>query len=954
MTHLRTLGAALLLPALAALAGAADTPLAAGKTKFLGSAYSTAQATDFAKYFNQVTPENAGKWGSVEATRDVMNWTELDAAYQFAKNNGCKFRFHILVWGSQQPAWIDALSTAEKLEEIKEWYAAVAARYPDLDYVEVVNEPLHAPPNGETIAFSTVKAANYSDALGGTGASGWEWVLRSFRLARQYFPGKKLVLNEYGLLNDAGSMGRYVGIVNLLKAENLVDVVSVQAHSFEIKDPSTATLTANLETLAATGLPVMVTEMDIDDTTAKPQLADYQRIFPLFWEHPSVVGITLWGFRPGMWRDSYGATLVNADGSEKPAMVWLKEYVRNNAPVITAGQSFTIAPATPNNTILGVVQATDADAGAVLRDWTVAGGTGSAAVAIDAATGALRLSDSSRLDFNANASYTVSLRVSDGIGRSVATDVTLVRGNQPVFSTQPAAVSVTKGGNATFTAAASGTPAYQWQYSRDGENFAAIAGANTASHAVSGVAYAASGYYRVVATNSSGTANSNAVRLDVVPPAVATVRADGFGAGASGGSGTGSVALTVTTAAELRAAAGASGPRVITVAGTLDIGTLDVTSQKTIQGADADAALLGTLRLGAGVGNVVIRGLTLSSAVGDSLAILGASHVLVTRCTFLDSAGQQLRIASGADLVTVSWCEFGLSSPALNPRNSVLIGTAGAESRALRVTLHHNWWTANVGQHMPLAVYGQVHLFSNLLEATASTAGTAADNQTELLAEHNLYNGVRTPLSRLQSNTALAAGRIRALGQVYADCTGNAPDAGTDKVFSPAYSYALTDAASVAASVSAGAGNNGGVGYTEPAATSASISGPAAAVKPGASLTLTASATGLTAASYQWRLDNAPLAGRTSATLTATMDSTLAGTYTVVVSPAAGDAVVSAPFVVTLGTADSGGGSSGGGSSGGGSSSGGGGGGALGWGLLCGLAGFGFARRRLLGAGGRR
>ena len=33
-------------------------------------------------YFDQLTPENAGKWGSVEGTRDVMNWTDLDTAYQ--------------------------------------------------------------------------------------------------------------------------------------------------------------------------------------------------------------------------------------------------------------------------------------------------------------------------------------------------------------------------------------------------------------------------------------------------------------------------------------------------------------------------------------------------------------------------------------------------------------------------------------------------------------------------------------------------------------------------------------------------------------------------------------------------------------------------------------------------------------------------------------------------------
>lgn len=135
---------------------------------------------NFTAYWNQVTPENAGKWGSVEATRDVMNWAELDAAYALAKNNGFPFRVHTLIWGNQQPAWIEALPAAAQLEEITEWFAAVAARYPDIDFIDVVNEPLHDPPDGPGDGA-------YIEALGGAGASGWEWVLQSFRLARQYF-----------------------------------------------------------------------------------------------------------------------------------------------------------------------------------------------------------------------------------------------------------------------------------------------------------------------------------------------------------------------------------------------------------------------------------------------------------------------------------------------------------------------------------------------------------------------------------------------------------------------------------------------------------------------------------------------------------------------------------------------------------------------------------------------
>jgi len=303
---------------------AQGAPLAAGQGKFLGSAYSPPQAKDFASYWNKVTPENAGKWGEVEAVRDVMDWRGVDAAYRFAREHGFPFHYHVLVWGNQQPEWIEKLPPAEQREEIEEWFAAVAQRYPDADFVEVVNEPLHDPPSKDDEG-----GGNYLEALGGAGASGWDWILESFRMARRYFPHSKLLINDYSITNTPADAKRYREIVDLLNREQLLDGIGVQAHSF-----STTTETpmpvhkASLDLLAASGLPIYVTELDIDGKRDAGQLASYRRVFPVFWEHPAVAGITLWGFRPGLWRGSYGANLVRKDGSERPALAWLRGYVR--------------------------------------------------------------------------------------------------------------------------------------------------------------------------------------------------------------------------------------------------------------------------------------------------------------------------------------------------------------------------------------------------------------------------------------------------------------------------------------------------------------------------------------------------------------------------------------------------------------------------------------------------
>jgi endo-1,4-beta-xylanase len=304
-------------------------PLAAGQQKFLGSTYSPAQAKDFASYWNKVTPENAGKWGSVEAVRGQMDWRALDDAYRFAREHRFFFHLHVLVWGEQQPEWLRALSTAEQRAAIEHWFDAVAARYPDADFVEVVNEPLHHPPSAKT-----KDGGGYIEALGGSGASGWDWIVEAFRLARARFPHAKLLLNDYSISKSDEDTRRYRAIVDLLHAKNLIDGIGLQEHAFETTPGVPMSVhRANLDQLAASGVPIYVTEMDIDGPTDAQQLRDYQRVFPVFWKHRAVQGITLWGFRPGLWRSKQGANLVREDGSERPALGWLHGYVRGvNGP----------------------------------------------------------------------------------------------------------------------------------------------------------------------------------------------------------------------------------------------------------------------------------------------------------------------------------------------------------------------------------------------------------------------------------------------------------------------------------------------------------------------------------------------------------------------------------------------------------------------------------------------
>ena len=440
-----------------------------GKDKWLGSVNELTREL-FPRYFNQVTPENAGKWGSAAGTSRTaaMRWGNLDAAYSFAQTNTMKFNFHVLVWGNQQPTWMAALPADEQLVEIKKWFAAVAERYPNIEWLQVVNEPLHDPPDC-TPPFnqgnSCNASGNYARALGGangTDGTGWDWILNAFRLAKQYFPNTKLMINDYSITNNDADTGRYLQIINLLKAENLIDTIGVQGHAFSTTG-NMAQHKANLDRLAATGLPIQVTELDIDGQASggvpgdEVQLRNYRRIVPTFWQHPAVEGITVWGWRqPNHWRNAQNAPIVLSDDTPKPAALWLYNYVRGIAPTVPAGQSLTLNDV---NAPVGAVQAEDW-ASTINRTnlrtftWRITGGNDAGIFAIAPATGALTLAKPQLLD--ELTTYTLKVRVSDGFHESAETEVAVVTGDLPNVAdgaaggTVPATLALTLGAPASF------------------------------------------------------------------------------------------------------------------------------------------------------------------------------------------------------------------------------------------------------------------------------------------------------------------------------------------------------------------------------------------------------------------------------------------------------------------------------------------------------------------------
>lgn len=299
----------------AAAARSACAPIAQGASKYLGNTTTDRNIlADFGTYWNQIVPEVEGRWQYVEGLRDSMNWKGLDSISSYSKTHGIPWTFQSLLWGSTLPAWMSLPADTLKTE-IEEWFTLAGARYPEVATVVVVNEALpgHAYP------------ARFAPALGGAGSSGYDWMIKAFQMARTAFPHAKLILNDYNTIEYATDNAAFLKSVRALLAANApIDGIGTQAH--EAYTRPVDTLRKYLDSLAGTGLPIYVTEYDIAVSDDAKQDSILEAQFPLFWNHPRVAGITCWGYVEGRtWRTGTG--LRNLDGTERPALVWLRNYV---------------------------------------------------------------------------------------------------------------------------------------------------------------------------------------------------------------------------------------------------------------------------------------------------------------------------------------------------------------------------------------------------------------------------------------------------------------------------------------------------------------------------------------------------------------------------------------------------------------------------------------------------
>jgi len=274
------------------------------------------------KHFNTATSENDMKWSLIHPQPDQYNWEPADRFVDFAEKNNMVPIGHCLVWHVQVPRWTfrddsgNLLTRDALLARMKDHIMSVVGRYKGrIKGWDVVNEALKDD--------GTLRNSRWLRIIGeGSEEKQYDFIAKAFEYAHQADPNAELYYNDYSLDTKKEKCDGAVAIVKHLKSKGLrIDGVGIQLHS-GLDYPDKESLEYSIAALAATGVKVMITELDIrtrtrgyrgadisrinrqstsdsnaaDDETQQKLAQKYTELFSVFLKHKNDISrVTFWG-----------------------------------------------------------------------------------------------------------------------------------------------------------------------------------------------------------------------------------------------------------------------------------------------------------------------------------------------------------------------------------------------------------------------------------------------------------------------------------------------------------------------------------------------------------------------------------------------------------------------------------------------------------------------------------
>lgn len=332
--------------------GIANAQLNQNSCKFLGNITTRGQVQPnvgnlkYENLWDQLTPENETKWGSI-ANKEVQsvdealsswNWRSADSEYQWCKQNGVQFKFHCLLWTSQYPSYLANFTGDRLKKQIDIWFEAVSRKYPDLTVMDVVNEAIIGHAEGDNNGQAKTFKNNLANAMSpGSQPSDYKWITEAFKLARKFFPNTILIYNDYNTFT--WQKNDFINLVStLVKQGAPIDAYGHQSHDLDdyYKSYNISNFGSTLKEIhnsitqqGGRELQCYITEFDISQGDENTYETIMKNTFKPMWEADFVAGITIWGFVNGAtWRDNTG--LVTAQGQDRSGMKWLRNYMASD------------------------------------------------------------------------------------------------------------------------------------------------------------------------------------------------------------------------------------------------------------------------------------------------------------------------------------------------------------------------------------------------------------------------------------------------------------------------------------------------------------------------------------------------------------------------------------------------------------------------------------------------
>ena len=311
-----------------------DTLKAAGsdRGKLVGTAVQTSllggaqYGTVVAREFNYLTAEYEMKWNIVEPSPGSTNFGAGDAIVGYAASNGMRVKGHTLIWHGAVPSWLGALPAAELRTAFERHIQDVAAHYRGRVHAwDVVNEAV-------ADSGASLRDTLFRQKLGD------EYIADAFRLARAADPEALLFYNDYGGEGlNAKANYIYALLQDLLAKGVPIDGVGLQMHISATSRPPTSSIAANMRRLAALGLVVHISEMDVrinnatgtDQARLDAQRAAYREVVGVCMMEPRCGAVTFWGFTDAhTWLTGDRPLLFDAQYQPKPAFFGVLDALR--------------------------------------------------------------------------------------------------------------------------------------------------------------------------------------------------------------------------------------------------------------------------------------------------------------------------------------------------------------------------------------------------------------------------------------------------------------------------------------------------------------------------------------------------------------------------------------------------------------------------------------------------